>query len=916
MSRATDADALYATGQYGRALHVLELSTSHRTPTLDEEILKADLFSLVGEPKKAVSLAEKVLRQRGLSPLQKCRLLEVLGRCLFRIGQHRQGLDAYKNAIELAERNSLTTEECRLRVRLFYCQIHWLGPQQAAADVSQLRRKVHHVSNPALSARFQLGLVELAAKLGLLPRARRHLETAKALLDTVDDRAVHGHATLTEIALEAFEGNPSEALQLAFQLAPLADEIGDDSLRFGVLGNLAHLLGIQARYGEALQWLQKALHKTNFGGGIEIPLRDTLMQIYLWNESLDEAGVQAEVINSLVSDSEDADSFYGLWHLLTRVKWLYRTGDAGAGVDLAMAALPRIERMADRNLLERMTLLAADGLGRIGKNYEAAQLMASAVTANADPPLEIVAEASRVAGHLTAAENVRTSLAHFDRARRILDSAGNLAAVGDIERDLHETFGRETAERLRTEHAVDVSDGRGSRSATAALTERVAVLMDIGAYPPLLAEETWALLIDTDAVTTASLIEANKGKKNTILKSYSAASSAPSPSHRDVVKIVIGDETDRQRTIELIPRKTATARTTILAIERLVQAASAIAKARQDRREQAALWPEHTPEQELGLVCSSERMLELIKTIRRVAPSNLTVLITGETGVGKELFARALHMASPRKDRPFIPFNCTAFPKDMLDSQLFGHRRGAFTGAHEEGPGVIRAAAGGTLFLDEIGEMSAEAQPKLLRFLESGEIHPIGEPKPTQVDVRIVAATNANLDQLVSDGKFREDLFYRLNVLPIQIPPLRERREEVPALVEHFLEKFGREMQKPMLRVADETLEYLLLYRWPGNVRQLTNELRRMVALAEPGAILTPAHLSKDIVASRRTIPIEPSEMVLRLDQPLADATDQLERAAIERALTTSGGNNDQAAKLLGLSRKGLYLKRQRLGLK
>ncbi|MGH9218354.1 MAG: sigma-54 interaction domain-containing protein [Vicinamibacterales bacterium] len=354
----------------------------------------------------------------------------------------------------------------------------------------------------------------------------------------------------------------------------------------------------------------------------------------------------------------------------------------------------------------------------------------------------------------------------------------------------------------------------------------------------------------------------------------------------------------------------------MLSIERLLSSALALAKARQEQREKAALWPDHTPEQELGLVCSSERMLDLIKTIRRVAPSNLTILITGETGAGKELFARALHKASPRKDRAFIPFNCAAVPKDMLDSQLFGHRRGAFTGAHEEGLGVIRAAAGGTLFLDEIGEMTADAQPKLLRFLESGEIHPLGEPKPTHVDVRIVAATNANLDQLVSERKFREDLFYRLNVLPIHIPPLRERREEVPALVEHFLERFGREMQKPLLRVTDETLEYLLLYRWPGNVRQLANELRRMVALAEPGAMLTPAQLSKDIVASRRTIPIEPSEMVMRLDQPLADATEQLERAVIERALTSSGGNNDQAAKLLGLSRKGLYLKRQRLGLK
>jgi transcriptional regulator with PAS, ATPase and Fis domain len=284
--------------------------------------------------------------------------------------------------------------------------------------------------------------------------------------------------------------------------------------------------------------------------------------------------------------------------------------------------------------------------------------------------------------------------------------------------------------------------------------------------------------------------------------------------------------------------------------------------------------------------------------------------------VGKEVFAQALHRASQRKDHTFLPFNCAGVPKDMFESQLFGHRRGAFTGAHEEGPGVIRAAAGGTLFLDEIGELSLDVQPKLLRFLESGEIHPIGESKPQQVDVRVVAATNKDLEQLVSDGKFREDLYYRLNVLPIRIPPLRERREEIPALVEHFLEKYGREMQKPMLRVADETLEYLLLYRWPGNVRQLANELRRVIALTEPGDVMMPSHLSPDIIASRRTLPVQPSEVVIDLGQPLQQATNQLERAAIERALKAANGNNDEAAKALGLSRKGLYLKRQRLGLK
>jgi DNA-binding NtrC family response regulator len=256
----------------------------------------------------------------------------------------------------------------------------------------------------------------------------------------------------------------------------------------------------------------------------------------------------------------------------------------------------------------------------------------------------------------------------------------------------------------------------------------------------------------------------------------------------------------------------------------------------------------------------------------------------------------------------------------MLDAQLFGYRRGAFTGAHEAFQGVIRAATGGTLFLDEIGELSLDVQPKLLRFLESGEIHPLGEPQPIAVDVRVVAATNANLEQLVADGRFREDLFYRLNVVRLQVPPLRERREEIPPLVHHYLERCTRESRKTGIRVAEETMEYLVLYRWPGNVRQLANEVRRLVALAEPGAVLMPEHLSNDIRASRRTIPasdraLAPTEFVVRLDQPMAAAMEHLERTMVQHALKLAGGRLEEAAQLLGLSRKGLYLKRQRLGI-
>ena len=290
-------------------------------------------------------------------------------------------------------------------------------------------------------------------------------------------------------------------------------------------------------------------------------------------------------------------------------------------------------------------------------------------------------------------------------------------------------------------------------------------------------------------------------------------------------------------------------------VEQIINAALAVAHHYPEEEPKSPEVSEDIPTMQFGMLIAGEKSAAVVEATKKVATSTFTVLITGETGTGKELFARALHDASPRREKPFIPFNCTAVSRDMLDSQLFGYRRGAFTGAQDAFQGVIRAATGGTLFLDEIGEMPIDVQPKLLRFLESGEIHPLGEPRPIAVDVRVVAATNANLEQLVADGRFREDLFYRLNVVRLPVPPLRERREEIPLLAQHYLDKFSRESQKTGIRLAEETMEYLLLFKWPGNVRQLANEVRRMIALAESGAVLMPEHLSKEIASSRRTMP-------------------------------------------------------------
>ncbi len=270
------------------------------------------------------------------------------------------------------------------------------------------------------------------------------------------------------------------------------------------------------------------------------------------------------------------------------------------------------------------------------------------------------------------------------------------------------------------------------------------------------------------------------------------------------------------------------------------------------------------------------------------------------------------------RGRPFVPFNCTAIPRDLLESQLFGHRRGAFTGADRDQLGLIRAAREGTLFLDEVGELGLDLQPKLLRFLESGEISPLGEPGSLTIDVRIVAATNANLEDAVRAGRFREDLFYRLNVVRLTIPPLRERRDEIPGFVNHFVARAADEFKKGQLRVAEETMERLLLYRWPGNVRQLQNEMRRMVALAEPDSTLLPHAISEEILGALpifRHTPANGRELAVDLHDKLMPTIARIEGEMIKAALRKHDGRVDAVAKALGISRKGLYLKRQRLGL-
>jgi DNA-binding NtrC family response regulator len=316
-----------------------------------------------------------------------------------------------------------------------------------------------------------------------------------------------------------------------------------------------------------------------------------------------------------------------------------------------------------------------------------------------------------------------------------------------------------------------------------------------------------------------------------------------------------------------------------------------------------------------GLIGGSAALREVVKVIRRAGPTDATVLVTGESGTGKEVVARALHAESRRRGGPFVALNCSALPGDLVESELFGHVRGAFTGADRDREGLFEAADGGTLFLDEVGDLALPAQAKLLRALEERTVTRLGSNKPVTVDVRVVAATHRPLDRMAADGGFREDLLYRLRVIPMHLPPLRERREDIAPIALHFLAEMAARHRRPVRALGEGARRALLAYDWPGNVRELRNAIERAVVLAE-GDEIEAADLPPQLLES--AAPLRPVDAALA-DLPFAEAreraVDAFERAYLQAALERHG-NVSAAARALGLHRQSLQKKLRQLGIR
>jgi len=309
-----------------------------------------------------------------------------------------------------------------------------------------------------------------------------------------------------------------------------------------------------------------------------------------------------------------------------------------------------------------------------------------------------------------------------------------------------------------------------------------------------------------------------------------------------------------------------------------------------------------------NIVGRSPGMQQIFATVMRVAPSRSTVLLAGESGVGKDLIARAIHFHSPRKDRPFVKINCTALPENLMESELFGYEKGAFTGANTSKPGKFEQADSGTVMLDEIGDVPASIQIKLLRVLQEREFERLGSNKTQHIDVRVVAATNRDLRVALEEGTFREDLYYRLNVVPIEIPPLRDRKEDIPYLARHFVEKLAPESGGRVIGITDAAIDKLMGYSWPGNVRELENVIERSIVMA-PGDKLDADNIRLDMNLKARHAAV--GEMGL----PDGMSLDQYEQELIRNALKQADGNKSQAARILGLTRNALRYRLTQMGI-
>ena len=859
------------------------------TSASDFRLLVAHSLFHIGDTRRVVDIVRRENRQDS-PPRTRAQCELILGLLERKVGRMSECQTHFKAALNLSREANDNVLAAWASLHSFRTLAETQPNDAVVAVMRDVRRQVTNVADPHVTTYLHDSIALMEASMGRPDEARRHLRICETLLEQYSNAWLEQLVSVNRSFVDFFESKFDDAL-LSLRRAKALIPLTGERQRVVIEVNEGHALLGLGRIPAAIEKFTSIVKHHN--GFPLIAALDGLARAHLGADNLADCSTTLHRLAALTSEDSTLNAaFAARWTSVTRIKLLLRRGLFEEARNTVLRDLSDPVISEDRLLVEILRCLQIEASAGCGELGDAARILVKHGMESGPITPDHHASYYRAAGlalHFSACSLQDAALARAEAVSRV---SGNRHATTELK---HRTS------TLRS-NGPTPSEVDLTRWAVSSLSS----LFGCGNAPQFVATEVRSAITALQCGASIEVTETNSAHR--------------AKTEEDVAVLDIAEHDGTCLHLRCAVPEEPLKALLLADVFRIARAALSLERFRREERNRAALWPVDPVETEAGVLFISEEMQTLLATARRVAAANIPVLITGETGTGKEVLARMIHAYSPRAKATFMPFNCTATPKDMLDSQLFGHRRGSFTGATDSFQGVIRAAGGGTLFLDEIGETTPDVQPKLLRFLESSEVHPIGEAHPTRVDVRVIAATNANLDALVSQGRFRQDLLYRLNTVELHVPPLRERRVEIPALAMHYLRKYALENDKGDLRLAEDTMEYLVLYRWPGNVRQLANEMRRMAALAEKGAMLMPEHLSPELAASRRTLPpservLDDLEVVVRLDQPMPAGVGHVERAMIHHALRKCGGRLEETATMLGISRKGLYLKRLRYGL-
>lgn len=788
--------------------------------------------------------------------------------------------------------------------------IQFLPRREVVSLVSKLRQTAAAFGSPRAIAGLNLVLAKAEAHTGAVREATSHLVIASRIDEHIGGRPYELTLGLIEASVRTAVGDLAGAARAT---AALLERLGRKGLRpaiSGVVANAAQLALWKGDTSAAKRYTAQARTTAGEICYVRCAVADTSAAIALLEGRTVDARAdltEHESLHSLVK--APVRSVYDLGHQITRCHYFAQLEEWQTIVDIVTEADKDLEDRQLRTWRASLLSAKAKALAHLGQHDQAnatlLEAMATCPKEAIDPKVTIETATGTV---LALRGDGAQAAEHFDRALRACHAIGHRFLEWVVDQDRARVQRR--APRSTTRHrrsTIDLDDA-------ALVLADVSSLLSAGHSVDLLAQRALNVL---EATRLRPRIAVAKTDRSRDVDGISVSASFDEP-HGCRIELI-----SRDRTIQIDIRDLASLEelTLVTRVVELMRASLPPGSVIDDNQ----LWPDMPAAHVADAVFWSPRMQELVRVTQRLAATDLPLLITGETGTGKEVFARLVHEHSRVKRGPFIPFNASAIPRELVESQLFGHRRGAFTGALESSIGVIRSADRGTLFLDEIGDLDPLVQPKLLRFLEAAEIHPVGENRPITVQVRIVAATNAHLERLVAEGRFRSDLLFRLRVAAIDLPPLRERKDEIPALTAHFVRKAMAETRRNQIQVGDDLVAALLMYDWPGNLRELANELRRVVAMADDEGVLGAGMLSPAISGPWFAVrvppepvaaPAAPNGVVISLEQPLDVALADVERRFIERAMAQTGGNVTEAAEMLGISRKGLFLKRKKLGLR